>query len=161
MITTVDPVREYVEEMATADVRATIDWLDRAGFRLAASQGGRGEAFGNALLVFSLDLAVRIVRDRGQWDIAVSLPDGSAWFGLAIVTDAREGRDWQPPAITRDGDLPEQLPDGLSWRDHLPPALAWLRQPGSEAVLQRANARARWRQRQHSTHAEPPAGAQH
>jgi hypothetical protein len=56
MITTVDPVREYVEEMATADVRATIDWLDRAGFRLAASQGGRGEAFGNALLVFSLDL---------------------------------------------------------------------------------------------------------
>jgi hypothetical protein len=48
-----DPVREYIEQVAGGDVRAALAWLDGAGFRITKSQGGRGESFGNALLVFS------------------------------------------------------------------------------------------------------------
>jgi hypothetical protein len=143
----VDPVREYVEEVANDDVRATLAWLDDAGFRLTASQGGRRESFGNALLVFSGDAAVRIVRDRGQWDVAVSPATGGAWFSLAILTAAREGREWEPPAVDFSAGLPCQLPYGISWRHSLPAAFEWLKQPGSTAALKQADAQARERLR--------------
>ncbi|WP_319461439.1 hypothetical protein [Micromonospora sp. RTP1Z1] len=142
-----DPVREYVEEVASHDVRATLAWLDDAGFRLAASQGGRRESFGDALLVFSGDAKVRIVRDRGQWDVAVSPAAGGAWFSLAILTAAREGRDWETPAVDFSAGPPRQLPCGISWRHSLPTALEWLKQPGSTEALKQTDARARDRLR--------------
>jgi hypothetical protein len=139
----VDPVREYVEEVANDDVRATLAWLDEAGFRLTASRGGRRESFGNALLVFSADAEVRIVRDRGQWDLTVSPGAGAGWFSLDVVTAAREGREWEPPAVDFSAGLPCQLPEGTSWRHSLPIGLEWLSQPGSTDELKQTNARAR------------------
>jgi hypothetical protein len=143
----VDPLREYIGEVANDDVRATLAWLDDAGFRLTAGQGGKRESFGNALLVFSGDAEVKIVRDRGQWDIAVSPAPGGSWFSLAILTAVREGRGWEPAAINFSAGVPGQLPCGIGWRDSLPTALEWLKQPGSTAVLKQADARARERLR--------------
>ena len=142
-----DAVREYVEEVASDDVRAALAWLDDAGFRLTASHGGRRESFGDALLVFTGDAAVRVVRDRGQWDVAVSPAAGGAWFSLAVVTAAREGRDWEAPAVEFSAGLPRQLPYGVSWRHSLPTALEWLKQPGSTEALKQTDTRARERLR--------------
>lgn len=48
-----DEVRTYVDNVATEDVLATLRWLDEAGYRVTADQGGPAESFGNAVLVFS------------------------------------------------------------------------------------------------------------
>lgn len=108
----VDPVREYVEESAGGDVQATLAWLDSAGFRITQSHGGRGESFGNAMLLFSGEVDVQVVRDRGQWDIAVAPRRDGHWYSLAVLAAAREGRDWEPSERDLSADLPRQLPSG-------------------------------------------------
>jgi len=140
-----DPVRTYVEENAGSDVRATLAWLDDAGFRITESLGGRGESFGNALLVFSGDVDVQIVRDRGQWDITVAPQCDGRWYSLAVLAAAQAGHDWEPPERNPSAALPDQFPPGIVWRQTLPSALEWLKLPGSATALEQTNARARQR----------------
>jgi hypothetical protein len=142
-----DPVREYIEQVAGGDVRAALAWLDGAGFRITKSQGGRGESFGNALLVFSGDVDVQILRDRGQWDIAVAPRRDGHWYSLAVLAAAQDGRDWEPCELDSSAALPDQLPPGIVWRQSLPVVLEWLKMPGSAAALEQTDARARQRLR--------------
>ncbi|HSH62093.1 MAG TPA: hypothetical protein VK988_21085 [Acidimicrobiales bacterium] len=65
-----------------------------------------------------------ITRDRSQWMADIQLYPWRRLFDLDIILDTIDGRcDWtqtSPP-------LPEQLPDGHSWAERLPEALAWSR----------------------------------
>jgi hypothetical protein len=150
----VDRVREYVDALANDDVRATLQWLDEAGYRVTVSRGGPTESFGNALLVFNGRREVEITRDRGQWMIGVSLAPGGERLWLDILAAAREGMEWAPPPRRQpfSSPLPDQLPVDLSWSTALPGVLEWLDEPGAAEEAKAATTKARglmrrwWRQ---------------
>jgi hypothetical protein len=142
----VDPVLARVREVASNDVRDTLTWLDHRGFQLAYSTGGGYAGFGDVLLLFTGPADVKIVRDRGQWDLTVRPKSDASYYSLAVLLAAHAGTDWEPPV---EPDLSAQLPPGVSWREALPMVIEWLEQPGSVAAARLANARASevWRQR--------------
>lgn len=126
----VDPdggVADYARETATNDVRATLQWLERHGFRLNGAIGGRTESFGNLLLHFTRDdnVTVEIVRDRSQWSCQIGTVDVPQLPLNVLIT----AMDEEPPRIAPRslGDpLPEQLPDGLAWASAVPRIIGWL-----------------------------------
>jgi hypothetical protein len=128
-------VREYAESVATADVRATLEWLDGAGYTLSQSSGSPGETFGNLALVFSGGCVVQIVRDRGQWMADLKPASGPTFYNLDLLVPAALGIDYPEPSP---GDrLPDQLPDGVSWREVFPIVLDWLQGPGAAEAVAR------------------------
>jgi len=145
----VNAVREYVESRATDDVRATLQWLDEAGYVLTGSRGGTGEAFGNAVLVLTGRCEVTIVLERDQWFLDVAPGPGAEPIQYDLLLPAYEGRDYAeyytgPAAASEPGEVsrPEQLPPGVSWRETLPPVLEWINGPGvSQAVADVADQR--------------------
>lgn len=136
-----DPVLAYAHEAATDDVRDTLTWLDRAGFQLTYSAGGSQDAFCDAMLFFRGPPDVKVVRDRGQWDIALRPKGDAGYYGLAVLLAARDGSDWEP-AVADGPDLPAQLPPGVAWQEAVPAVIEWLGQPDSLAVARLAQARA-------------------
>jgi len=96
---------------------------------------------GDAVVVLAGAREVTITRDKGQWEIRAALSAGEPGLWLDVLEAARLGREWQPPP--RSGSLPEQLPEGLSWRQALPEVLAWLESPEAPDQARAAMARAR------------------
>ena len=75
---------------------------------------------------FSLDgTGLRMVRDRGQWMMDLRRGDGR-WLDFELLTLASRGITAYSGSPARKGSLPDQLPQGVSWRDQLPHVLAWL-----------------------------------
>jgi hypothetical protein len=137
-----DEVFRYAVEVSNPDVRATLTWLDEGGFVLAESSGGREEAFGNVSLLFTGSAQVRVVHDRSQWDLAIGSAASGRLYGLAVLTAARDSAVWQYPALIP-GELPTQLPPGLSWHEELPSVIEWLQQAGATDQADRVDAEAR------------------
>lgn len=140
-----DSVLEYVDTVANDDVRATLRWLDAAGYRVTSSAGGPTESFGNAFLVFTGRREVEIIRDRGQWMIGISLAPGGERIWLDVLAAARKGVAWAPPPHRQSlsSPIPGQLPVGVSWGASLPDVLGWLDEPGAEEVAKAATVKAR------------------
>ena len=121
-------VDEFLTRYAPDDVRDTIAWLATHGYTLVSRQG---EGTFGALLVYAGDAEVRISVDRSQWCLDVApRPGREAWdydLLLAAHQDQEYGalfpqndsRSWGEP-------LPDQLPEGVSWRETLPDILEWV-----------------------------------
>ena len=132
-------MREYAESRATDDVRATLRWLDEAGYVLTEAKGGAEAPMGSAALVFTGRCEVRIILESGQWCLDVAATPGAKPIQYDLLLPAREGRDYSDyyagyQAVARDepgerSRLPEQLPPGVSWRQTLPSVLEWITRP--------------------------------
>ena len=66
MLRGVNHVRGHVESRATGDVRATLQWLDEAGYVLTEAKGGTEALMGSAALVFTGRCEATIILERGQ-----------------------------------------------------------------------------------------------
>jgi hypothetical protein len=132
----------YALEVAPEDVRLTLDWLEGAGFNLANGRGGPTESFGDVCLNFVGPADVRIVRDRGQWDVTVGPTGGVRPYSLAVLDAARLQRDWEPPDLNY-GAVPKALPAGVTWMEVLPAVVKWIGEPGSVEAAEQAESVAR------------------
>ena len=138
---------QWALDKAVPDVRATLEWLDTAGFTITDSRGGEHEEFGNVLLQFQrTDVGVRISRDRGQWLCNISPPGRPDYLGLNVLLTAKEGGEPDPgprdAAFTQP--LPEQLPKGVSWHSVIPSLIDWLQ--GADRNGSISDADRRWRE---------------
>jgi hypothetical protein len=134
-------VDEFLTRYAPDDVRDTIAWLATHGYTLVSRQG---EGTFGALLVYGGDAEVRITVDRSQWCLDVApRPGREAWaydLLLAAQTEDQECGALFPKTGSRLwGDpLPEQLPEGVSWRETLPDILEWVSGDSVETAVDRA-----------------------
>lgn len=143
-----DDALHYALAIANADVHATLEWLRSTGFALVESSGGPDESFGNVYLLFGGPARVKIVRDRSQWDVAVGRPGRGPLYSLSVLTAARDGIEWQYPAL-RSGELPSQLPPGLVWSVEVPVVVSWLHMDGAAERADEAAEQARDVMRKH------------
>ena len=121
-------VDAFLQRSAPGDVRDTIAWLSANGYALS-SQTGQG-TFG-AQFVYMAGAKVVVTVERSQWMLDVApRHDAEAWqYDLLIAAQAGQPyRDVFPKIGARSvGDpLPEQLPEGVSWRETLPGILRWV-----------------------------------
>jgi len=121
-------VDEFLQRFAPGDVRDTIAWLSANGYTL---ESHRGEGTFGAQFVYKGEAKVLITVDRSQWMLDVApRPDAEAWqYDLLIAAQAGQPYGEVFPMVgTRSvgGPLPEQLPDGVSWRETLPGILQWV-----------------------------------
>lgn len=136
-----DPeVDEFLRGFAPGDVRDTIAWLCANGYTLRSH---RGDGTFGAEFVYIGEAKVLITVDRSQWMLDIApRPDAEAWqFDLLIAAQA--GRPYVEvfpvPGTRSDIDpLPEQLPDGVSWRETLPGILQWVEREGVRVAVDRA-----------------------
>lgn len=135
---------DYAREKAPRDVHDLLDWLADEGFTLVWEQGGLGESFGNALLMYERShVRMLITRDRGQWLMEIAT-GGDELIPLHVLVTAREAGT---PVLRADdlrGRLPEVLPEGVVWRTAVPGVVAWLESGQRDKVI--GEARAAWRQ---------------
>ena len=133
-------VDQFFRSQAPVDVRETVAWLLANGYSLLSHQG---EGTFGALFVFVGEAEVRITVDRSQWFLDVAHAPGAEAWQYDLLVAARSGQpygerfpatDSKPLART----LPEQLPEGASWRQTLPGVLAWVRGPGVDEEVERA-----------------------
>ena len=137
--------REYALEKAPPDVRAALDWLTTAGFRVRGERGGRTESFGSILVEWEHPpLAVRVVRDRSQWIVDIAL-DGTDFVGLQVVLNAIDGGTFVVADRELGVPLPETLPEGVAWSAAVPQALTWLQSQDRSGEI--ASARETWADR--------------
>ncbi len=60
----------WMDQAATVDVLATINWLGDNGFVETRRVGGPEASFGNIAFTFeSAAVEIGIARDRGQWEL--------------------------------------------------------------------------------------------
>jgi hypothetical protein len=132
---------EAILAVAIADVSDAVSWLLAEGARVIDEDAPYGMGFA-ALELELHGTQVRMVRDRGQWMADLRL-EGQPWLQLDLVHAARTGTsDW---GLGHDDarPLPDQLPVGLSWRQELPKALAWLRSTADAVEQTKAMGRIR------------------
>jgi hypothetical protein len=133
---------DYGREVAPPDVAGSLDWLAREGFAVVGERGGRGESFGNLIVVFERPgMAVRVTRDRGQWSAELA-PGGGEFVPLNVLLTAQEGG---LPVVrgSKLGDpLPEVLPPGVEWSGVLPGVVSWLESGDRAGEI--GEARAAW-----------------
>lgn len=65
-------------------------WLVEQGY-VVLSDSYDADHFGNQLVELARPIAVRLIRDRGQWGIEIAGPDG-VWSPLLAWVDATPGR---------------------------------------------------------------------
>jgi len=121
--------RELLAAHAPSDVLETVMWLLENGYTLTTQ---RGESTFGAEFVYDGRSRVRIIVERSQWFLDVAAAPGSAWIQYDLAVAARSGTAYGerfPRLGGRSlGDpLPEQLSEGVSWRETLPDLLEWVR----------------------------------
>lgn len=105
-------------------------WLTDNGYRLASQAGA--STFG-AEFVFEGEAMVCIVVDRSQWMLDVAPSPGADSWQYDLLIAAHSGQDYGlrfPGTGSRPvaRNLPEQLPEGVSWRETLPDIVRWVRE---------------------------------
>lgn len=129
-------VDEFLRTHAPTDVQDTVGWLATQGYALASHEG---ESTFGATFVYAGDAEVRITVDKSQWYLDVAPRPGAQAWAYDLLIAAREGeeygavfprtgsRSWRDP-------LPDQLPEGVRWRETLPGILQWLSDEVGPAV---------------------------
>lgn len=115
-------VEEFLQRFAPDDVRDTIEWLSVNGYTLSSH---RGESTFGAQFAYVGDAEVRVTVDRSQWMLDVApRPGAEPWqydLLVAALTDRPYGDAFPETGSRSQGDpLPDQLPEGVSWRETLP-----------------------------------------
>ncbi len=102
-----------------------------------------GESTFGSQFVYTGGAEVLITVDRSQWMLDVApRPGAEAWqYDLLIAAQKGQpyGEVFPTVGIRSAGDpLPEQLPEGVSWRETLPGILQWVTGDGVQAAVDRA-----------------------
>jgi hypothetical protein len=122
--------------IAPADIVDTIAWLADEGWSPASGQGGREEPFGDVVVEFAKGGgAIKIVRDRGIWELTLRLSSWRTWFDLGIIMDTKSGRTNWKSLLDRNPYEVTQLPEGVRWIQALPEILSWAASTPKEEVL--------------------------
>lgn len=121
-------VDEFLQRAAPSDVQETIAWLSANGYTRCSHQGDG--TFGAQLLYLG-EAKVLITVDRSQWSLDIARrPDGEVWqYDLLIAAQTGQAYGEVFPSTgsrSIGGQLPQQLPDGVSWRETLPGILRWV-----------------------------------
>jgi hypothetical protein len=127
----------FMRSRAPADIATTISWLTGDGWTPMTGRGGEHEAFGNMTVEFGKDGgAIKIVRDRGIWELALRSAGWQRYFDLGLVVDTKAGRtSWTPSDGTNPYEVKQQ-PEGVLWAQALPEVLGWLANtPDAEDLL--------------------------
>ena len=124
-----DQASEFLAAHAPSDVRKAIGWLLDNGYTLASHDGGG--TFG-AQFVYEGQSLVRVTVDRSQWMLDIAAVAGSKLIQYDLAVAAHSGSTYGDrfPGTGRRSlaePLPDQLPDGVSWRATLPEILEWVR----------------------------------
>jgi len=119
---------DLLSRFAPFDVTAAIVWLIENGYALTSQRGT--STFG-AQWVYSADRDVVVTVDRAQWMLDVSANVGEAPWQYDLLLVAHAGQPYADvfPTVgarSLSDPLPDQLPEGVSWRDTLPVVLGWL-----------------------------------
>jgi hypothetical protein len=119
---------DYALSVASGDVAQTIRWLEGEGFVLCRSLGGPGSSFGDVLLDFERGgTRVTVVRDRSQWMVDIAPPGDAKERSLQVLLSAMRGDTAvHIPPRPLSAPLPDQLPEGETWRTAVPAVVAWL-----------------------------------
>jgi hypothetical protein len=120
---------DYALSVAPEDVAQTIRWLEGEGFVLCRSLGGPGDSFGDVLLDFEwAGTRVTVVRDRSQWMVDIAPPGDAKERSLVVLLSAMRGDTavQHSTPTARLSALPDQLPEGETWRTAVPAVVAWL-----------------------------------
>lgn len=133
-------VDEFLRRHAPSDVVNTIAWLTATGYSLVSHQG---ESTFGAQFIYAGSAEVRITVDRSQWYLDVApTPGVEAWqydLLIAACTGEPYSEVFRPTETRSLGDpLPEQLPEGVSWRETLPEILARVRDDAIPPAVDRA-----------------------
>ena len=133
-------VEEFLQRFAPSDVQDTIAWLSANGYTLSSH---RGDGTFGAEFVYTGDVRVLINVDRSQWMLDVApRPDADAWQYDVLI--AAQTRRPYAEVFPRTGDrsvgapLPEQSPEGVSWRETLPGILQWMVSDGVRVAVDQA-----------------------
>lgn len=135
--------------VATPDVAGAVAWLLSEGAVVTEKEDPHGMGFALVQFAFDDGAEVRMVRDRGQWMMDLR-SSGQPWLQFDLVH--RITSNYEPDAETENGrrryggDMPPQLPVGVSWREHLPSALIWLHRTADAADQVKQMARVRMRE---------------
>jgi hypothetical protein len=133
-------IDDFLQRSAPDDVRATIVWLSASGYTLSSH---RGESTFGAQFVYAGQAEVLITVDRSQWMLDVAPRPGAQAWQYDVLIAAQSGQPYGevfPETGSRSpGDpLPDQLPEGVSWRETLPGILQWVDGEGVSAAVERA-----------------------
>jgi len=137
-------VREEAEAEAPDDVRATMAWLEQAGYALR-THGGPQQPFNNIALVYTGRCQIVITRDRNEWSLDIAPAPGERLYQYDLVLAAQDERDYGEVFpddrffwVRDSSSLPRppwQLPEGVSWRETLPSAAEWVTGAGVTEAL--------------------------
>jgi hypothetical protein len=133
-------VDEFLQRFAPGDVQDTVAWLADNGYTLTSHSGE--SAFG-AQFVYAGDVEVVIGVDRSQWLLDIVPRPGAEAWQYDLLLAAYKGLDYGalfPKTGSRSlGDpLPDQLPEGVSWRGTLPEILEWVNDESVPVAVDRA-----------------------
>jgi hypothetical protein len=133
-------VDEFLQRFAPGDVQDSISWLIANGYTLSSH---RGEGAFGAQFVYTSDAEVLVTVDRSQWFLDVApRPGAEAWqYDLLIAAQMSKpyGEVFPTVGARTVGDpLPEQLPEGVSWRETLPGILRWVKGDEVHAAVDQA-----------------------
>lgn len=133
-------VDEFLRQFAPDDVRETVAWLSDSGFTLTSHSG---ESTFGAQFVYASDAQILITVDRSQWLLEVAPRAGADAWQYDLLLAAYKALDYAalfPRMGSRSlGDpLPEQLPEGVSWRETLPEILKWVNDESVPGAVDRA-----------------------
>lgn len=128
-------VDEFLRTYAPGDVQNTVAWLSANGYTLVSQV--RESTFGSQF-VYAQNAEVWITVDRSQWCLDVAPTTGSKPWQYDLLVAAHRRLDYGdlfPDTGSRSltDPLPNQLPEGVSWRETLPDILQWVR---GEAVAE-------------------------
>lgn len=121
-------VNEFLRRSAPKDVQDAISWLTANGYTLRSH---RGDGTFGAQFVYTGDAEILVTVDRSQWMLDVApRPGANVWqYDLLIAAQMRKpyGEAFPAAGARSIGDpLPQQLPEGVSWRETLPDILEWV-----------------------------------
>jgi hypothetical protein len=145
----------FMVPRASADVVATLGWLDGENFKVIKQSGGSSETFGNAQVEFSRNaLGVRITKDRDQWKLDVA-PPGFEFLNLEYLLTAKDGEQAEVSPTEAAAAPPSKQ---TSWQQALPGLISWIEEEDRTVVLEGAKEAWRLHVRQYWATFDPSSG---